>query len=73
MGSAYCLNQDLQDYGHFLIDNYPLQNYQSILYKLCDSTQRLKAWASVSSRLRFSRRVHRLTVAPPAGISLWIP
>ena len=35
-----------------------------------DSTQRLKAWASVSQQLRFSQRVHRLTVAPPAGISL---
>ena len=38
---------------------------------LSDSTQRLKAWeTSASSRLRFSQRVHRLTVAPPAGVSL---
>ena len=31
MRSAYCLNQDSQDYRHFLIDNYTLQNYQFIL------------------------------------------
>ena len=34
-----------------------------------DSTQRLKAWASASSQLRFSQRVHRLIIAPPAGDS----
>ena len=34
-----------------------------------DSTQRLKAWASASSQLRFSLRVHRLIIAPPAGDS----
>ena len=32
-----------------------------------DTTQRLKAWASVSSQLRSYQRFERLTVAPPAG------
>ena len=32
-----------------------------------DSTHTLKRGASVSQRLRFSQRVHRLIIAPPAG------
>ena len=46
--------------------NFRLDNPLVIL---SDSTQRLKAWASVSSQLRFSQRVHRLIIAPPAGDS----
>ena len=32
-----------------------------------DTTHTLKHGTSVSSRLRFPQRVHRLSVAPPAG------
>ncbi len=34
---------------------------------LSDATHYLKVGASVSSQLRFSQRVYRLTVAPPLG------
>ena len=39
-------------------------------HRRSDSTHNLKVGASASSQLRFSQRVNRLTVAPPAGISL---
>ena len=44
-----------------------LANYITALYEIGDTTQRLKAWASVSSQLRSHQRFERLTVAPPAG------
>ena len=51
-----------------LEDQSLLARYRDLAIR--DSTQRLKAWASVSLQLRFSQRVHRLTVAPPTGVSL---
>ena len=54
------------------------RNSQAVLFRVSerfrikillasDTTHYLKVGTSVSSRLRFSQREHRLTIAPPAG------